>query len=378
MSNSKEDVRRSAELGGPDAATCDQPPSIRPAPARGQPSAAEALQASDLDGSEPVAGRVRIDVRVAERADRDELEELASALQSPLREIPSKYFYDELGSKLFERICEQPEYYPYLAERQLLADRSDEIVERTDLDVLVEIGSGASTKTRFLLDAMRRADRLHRYVPVDISSEILERVALELAAEYPELEVLGLVEDFVREPGGFPSGGRRLIAFLGGTIGNFQGQDASRFLAEVAAEMGPDDFLLLGTDLIKDPAILEAAYNDAAGVTAEFNKNILRVVNERAQADFDPARFRHRAFFDSARHRIELRLVALEEQTVNLKRLPLELHLDRGEEIRTEVSTKFDRDLVRSLLQEAGLELEAWLPDSENRYALSLSRLAGR
>ncbi len=327
--------------------------------------------------ADPSGGSIRIDVRVSARADREELEDLAAGLRRTPREIPAKYFYDELGSQLFERITELPEYYPFRLERSLLAECSDEIVAATRPDVLVEIGSGASTKTRFLLDAMRRAGLLRRYVPVDISSEILERVAAELVAEYPGLEVRGLIEDFVREPGGFPDGGRRLIAFLGGTIGNFREEEAVAFLRGVAAEMGPDDRLLLGTDLIKDVRVLEAAYNDSAGVTAEFNRNMLRVVNARAGGDFDPERFRHRAFYDVERHRIEMRLVSLADQTVRLERLPLELELREGEELRTEFSTKYDRALVADLLSRAGLELEAWMPDPEGLFALSLARRVG-
>ena len=241
-------------------------------------------------------------------------------LSAPFKELPPKYFYDERGSQLFEQITELPEYYPTRAERAILDARAREIVEVAGTSTLIELGSGSAAKTRCLFDAMRDADSLEAYVPVDISEEITRETAVRLIDEYDGLRVHGVVCDYdthleriPREPGG-------LIAFLGGTIGNFNPNTRRSFLARIASLMYPEDRFLLGTDLVKERARLEAAYNDSAGVTAEFNKNVLHVLNRELDADFDPAGFEHHAFWDEINSWIDIRLRSLADQTVTSRR----------------------------------------------------------
>jgi len=300
-------------------------------------------------------------------------DELRASLTATPRQIPSRFFYDDLGSELFEQICVQPEYYPTRTERAILEERAAEIVRVSGAEELVELGSGAATKTEILLDAMEAADQLAFYVPFDVSEVMVERVAERLAARYPMLEVHGVVGDFLSHLGSIPEGGRRLAAFLGGTIGNFHPERASAFLARVARRLSPGDHFLMGTDLIKEAATIEAAYNDARGITAAFNLNILNVVNDLTDADFDPDAFRHRAFYDRDLHRIEMRLVSLRAQRVTLPGIDLTFDLDEGEELLTEISTKYDRPKVDTLLAGAGLELVGWYTDPKEMFALSLS-----
>lgn len=299
--------------------------------------------------------------------------ELRSALSETPRRIPSRLFYDDVGSGLFEQICRLPEYYPARSERSILEARATEIVEVSGAQELVELGSGAATKTEILLDAMDAAGQLHLYVPFDVSEGMVERVAERLTALYPELRVHGVVGDFLSHLGSIPEGGRRLAALLGGTIGNFQPRRAAEFLAGVVHRLSPGDHFLLGTDLIKDRKTLEAAYNDSREVTAAFNLNILEVVNRLTDGDFDRRGFRHRAFWNAEEHRIEMWLVSLRPQTVHLPGLSLSFDLAEGEEILTEISTKYDRAKVDELLAGAGLESVAWYTDPNDRFALSLS-----
>jgi len=301
-------------------------------------------------------------------------DELRSSLSETPRRLPSRFFYDEIGSELFEEICTLPEYYPTRTERAILEYRAAEIVAASGAEELVELGSGAATKTEILLDAMAAADQLRLYVPFDVSEVMVERVARRLVERYAGLEVHGVVGDFLSHLGAIPEGGRRLAAFLGGTIGNFAPERGRDFLASVNRRLAPGDHVLLGTDLIKDVATVEAAYNDSRGVTAAFNLNILTVVNGLADADFDPAAFRHRAFWNADRHRIEMRLVSRRPQRVTLRELDLAFDLAEGEEILTEISTKYDREKVEALLAGAGLELVGWFTDPQNLFALSLSR----
>jgi len=309
-----------------------------------------------------------------ERADRDAvLAELRDALTAAPRRLPSKYFYDDRGSALFERITELPEYYPTRSEAALLAAVADDVVRLSGARELVEIGSGAATKTRLLLDAMERAGQLHLYVPMDVSEGTVRRVAHELVAVYPTLSVHGVVGDFMSHLGDIPDPDERLVIFLGGTIGNLSPPEARRFLRELGTQMRRGEHLLLGVDRIKDRATLEAAYNDAAGVTAEFNLNILAVVNGVAGGDFDPARFRHAARWNEADHRIEMWLAATEAHRVHLDDLDLTLDLAAGEEILTEISTKYDRRLAGDLLADSGYALERWYSDDEERFALCLA-----
>jgi L-histidine N-alpha-methyltransferase len=295
-------------------------------------------------------------------------------LSAPFKELPPKYFYDERGSQLFERITELPEYYPTRAERAILDARAPEIVDVAGTSMLIELGSGSAAKTRCLFDAMRDADALEAYVPVDISEEITRETATRLSGEYDGLRVHGVVCDYEthleripREPGG-------LIAFLGGTIGNFHPQVRRSFLARIASLMYPEDRFLLGTDLVKDRTRLEAAYNDSAGVTAEFNRNVLFVLNRELGADFDPAAFAHRAFWDEVNWWIDVRLRSLSDQTVTIPAIDMEVEFAEREEMRTEISAKFTREQLEEIYAEVGLELVEWWTDQDGLFALSLAR----
>jgi L-histidine N-alpha-methyltransferase len=295
-------------------------------------------------------------------------------LSAPFKELPPKYFYDERGSILFEEITRLPEYYPTRAERAILDRRGEEVVAAAEPSTLMELGSGSAMKTRRLLDAMRDAGSLEAYVPVDISEEITRHTAGQLVEEYPGLRVHGVICDYEthlervpREPGG-------LIAFLGGTIGNFQPQIRRSFLARIASLMYPEDRFLLGTDLVKDRDRLEAAYNDSAGVTAEFNKNVLQVLNRELGADFDPAAFVHLAFWDELNSWIDIRLRSLARQTVTIPTLGMEVEFADGEEMRTEISAKFTRDQLEAVYREVGLEIVDWWTDPDYLFALSLAR----
>ena len=322
--------------------------------------------------------RIRIDDRLNGSAGGDIAAEVREGLtRDGLKELPPKLFYDERGSELFDRITELPEYYPSRCERAILNRRSPEIVEACEAEELVELGSGSASKTRALLYAMAGAGSLRRYVPVDVSPAPVERSAEELCAIYPGLEVHGLIGDFHCDLVHLPDGERRLFAFLGGTIGNFHPAERVDFLAGLCALMGPDDRLLLGTDLVKDVEVLEAAYNDSEGVTAEFNRNALRVVNRELEADFEADRFEHVAFFNEDDSWIEMRLRSTERCAVRVPRAGIEVELAPGEEIRTEISTKFTREQVRDDLAAAGLRLNSFFTDDDGLFGLSVSAPAG-
>jgi len=298
-------------------------------------------------------------------------------LTKPFKELSPRYFYDERGSELFEEITELPEYYPTRSERAILKNDSAEIVEAAgNPATLIELGSGSALKTRVLLDAMQDAGGLRAYAPVDISEEITRDTAAKVGDEYG-IQVRGLVCDFERDLERVPLGGPRVVAFLGGTIGNFEPQQRASFLARVANLLGPEDHFLLGTDLIKDRETLEAAYNDSAGVTAEFNLNVLAVLNERLGADFDLSAFEHAAFWDEENLFVDIRLRSLRRQLVEISELGLTVGFERSEEIRTEISTKFRREGLEGIYAEAGLEMSGWWTDPEGLYGLSLARAAG-
>ncbi len=303
-------------------------------------------------------------------------EDVRIGLSASPKELSPKYFYDERGSQLFEQITELPEYYPTRREREVLADRSAAIVATAGgPGTLVELGSGSASKTRHLLSAMRDAGRLETYVPVDISEEITHETARMLVEEYPELEIRGLVCDFESDLERIHSDGQdRLLAFLGGTIGNLYPGERREFLTRIAALFGPGDHLLLGTDLVKETTRLEAAYDDAAGVTAEFNKNVLQVLNRELGADFDLDAFEHVARYDAREERMDIRLRSLAEQTVQLADLGITIEFAAGEEMRTEISTKFTRERLECVYAEAGLEMRGWFTDAAGDYALSLAR----
>jgi L-histidine N-alpha-methyltransferase len=286
--------------------------------------------------------------------------------------LPPKWFYDERGSELFEEITRLDEYYPTRRERAILIARAGEIAEATGANTLLEFGAGSGEKTRLLLDAL--APTLRVYMPVDVSGNFLEASAAACANDYPSLDVQAVVADYERHLPLLPSGGGRLVAFLGGTIGNMVPAERADFLSRIRAMMEPDDALLLGADLVKDPKRLVAAYDDALGVTAEFNRNVLRVINERLGADFDPSRFEHVALWDAEREWIEMRLRSLEDQKVWIGGLDLEVSFVEGEELRTEISAKFRREGLERELAAAGLVLDRFWTDPDGDFSLSLSR----
>jgi len=320
-------------------------------------------------------GPIEIDVHL--RADGGVAMErdIRLGLTAKPKELSPKYFYDERGSQLFEQITELPEYYPTRAEREILTRRAPEIIAAAgEPDTLVELGSGSAAKTRHLLSAMRDAGCLGTYVPVDISEEITRETAESLVEEYPGLTIRGLVCDFEHDLERIPNGGgARLVAFLGGTIGNLYPDARRDFLIRIAALLEPGDQILLGTDLVKDRDRLEAAYDDSAGVTAEFNKNVLRVLNRELGADFDPDAFEHVARYDAEAARMDIRLRSLAEQTVRLDGLDLTVRFAAGEEMRTEISAKFTRERLDAVYREAGLRPGGWFTDPDEDYALSLA-----
>jgi L-histidine N-alpha-methyltransferase len=322
---------------------------------------------------------IAIDVHLDADAAATMARDVRAGLCAYPKELAPKYFYDERGSQLFERITELPEYYPTRAEREILRERSAEILAAAGgPGTLVELGSGSAAKTRHLLSAMRDAGSLDTYVPVDISEKITHQTAACLVDEYPGLAVRGLVCDFEEHLERIPAGGgARMIAFLGGTVGNLYPRQRHAFLERIGALLGPGDHLLLGTDLVKDASRLEAAYDDDAGVTAEFNKNVLEVLNRELDADFDLDAFEHVARYDAEAERMDIRLRSLAEQDVRLDGLDLDISFAAGEEMRTEISTKFTRARLESVYEGAGLRMNGWFTDAAGDYALSLARRAG-
>ncbi|HEX5115640.1 MAG TPA: L-histidine N(alpha)-methyltransferase [Pseudonocardiaceae bacterium] len=288
--------------------------------------------------------------------------------------LPPKWFYDARGSELFERITALPEYYPTRVERSVLAARAGEIASLTQARSLVELGSGSSEKTRLLLSALIG---LSQFVPVDVSETALRESAAAIAADYPGLSVHGVVGDFTEHLDLVPGVRPRLFAFLGGTIGNLVPTERAKFLSSVRSVLFEGEWLVLGTDLVKDPSVLVRAYDDSAGVTAEFNKNVLLVLNRELSADFDVSSFSHVARWDADAEWIEMRLRAERAMRVNLAALSLDISFAAGEEMRTEVSAKFRRGGVSRELAEAGFELVRWFTDPDELFAVSLARAAG-
>ncbi len=308
-----------------------------------------------------------------ESMDRALRSEVAAGLRAAPKELSPKWLYDDRGCDLFDQITRLPEYYPTRTERSILAARADEIVELSGADALVELGSGTSDKTRLLLDAMTTADQLDRLVAFDVAETTLRDAVVQLSDDYPDTEVLGVVGDFNEHLAQIPTGGRRMVVFLGGTIGNLHPPERSAFLADLAATMTPGESLLLGTDLVKDRERLVAAYDDDAGVTAAFNKNLLSVLNRELDADFDPDGFDHVARFDEDGSFIEMRLRSLRAQQVTISELDLTVDFDEGEDLRTEISTKFRADDVRTELRAAGLEPAQCWTDPAGDFALWLA-----
>jgi L-histidine N-alpha-methyltransferase len=317
---------------------------------------------------------VRLDVHLRDGALSSIADDVRAGLGSKPKELPPKYFYDERGSRLFEQITELPEYYPTRAEQEILDQVGREIVAAVDPDELVELGPGSARKTHALLDPMMESGAGKTYVPVDVSESAVREIAARLVNSYETLEIHGVVGDFEQDIDRLrQNGGRRLIAFLGGTIGNLDRSERREFLRQLRAAIGPEDRLLIGADLVKDKARLEAAYNDSAGITAEFNRNVLRVINAHLSADFDPTRFAHVAFYDEREQRIEMRLRARETHAVTISALAMEVSFERGEEIRTEISCKFTRSGLKREYEVAGLDLLSWHTDEQEQFALSLA-----
>ncbi len=319
--------------------------------------------------------RIRVDSYLGGGAERSLADDVLDGLTRPFKELPPKHFYDSRGAELFDRICDLPEYYPTRTERLILNERASEIAAATGAAELVELGSGTAAKTRVLLDALQDAGTLRRYIPLDVTESMVRESAQALVQEYPDLRVHGVVGDFERHLDQVPEAdGPRIVAFLGGTIGNFPPGSRRRFLRQIARLLGGDDHLLMGTDLVKDPGVLEAAYDDAEGVTAEFNRNVLHVLNRELDADFDPDAFEHVALFDLRHEWIEMRLRSRDAQSVTIGALDLPVQFHAGEEMRTEISAKFTRERLTGDLAAAGLELVQWLTDPDELFALSLSR----
>lgn len=305
--------------------------------------------------------------------DPADVREVAEGLSRPVRELSPRFFYDEHGSRLFEEITRLPEYYLTRTERALLLRWMPSWIGELAPRTLVELGAGSAEKTRIVLDAIADTTSSAVYVPVDVSAEFLDETAARIGAAYPTLDVVPLVADITDAfdlPDGLP---RPLLqAFLGSTIGNFAPEDAVRLLRRVRARMGPGDRFLMGVDLRKDPAVVEAAYNDAQGVTAEFNRNMLRVVNALAGTDFVPDAWEHRAVYDRDAHWIEMHLVSSVDQAVTLPGAGA-FRFAAGETIRTEISAKHDRASVDAMFSAAGLAVERWETDADGRYALTLA-----
>lgn len=318
---------------------------------------------------------VRVDVHLSPVDLHDALEHDARrGLTASPKDLPPKWFYDDRGSQLFDAITRLDAYYPTRCERCILDDRADEIAAVSRADTLVELGSGTSEKTRLLLDAFARAGQLRRFVPFDVSEMTLRNAAEAIAAEHPGTDVHAVVGDFEHHLDRLPRGGRRLVAFLGGTIGNMAPDGRTRFLATVAADLDPGDTFLLGTDLVKDADRLVAAYDDPEGVTAAFNRNVLRVLNRELGADFDVDAFTHVARWNADEEWIEMWLRSPSAHSVKVPELQLVVDFDAGEEMRTEISAKFRRPGITAELAAAGLELEHWWTDPAGDFALSLSR----
>ena len=299
------------------------------------------------------------------------LRDVAHGLSRPQKELPPKYFYDRRGSELFDEITRLPEYYLTRTERALLDCWSGPLMAAVQPAALVELGAGSADKTRLLLDAMVYADSGEVYVPIDVSAEFLEESATRLRDEYPTLGIEPLVGDIVDPLElGADLPGPAIVAFLGSTIGNFDPAGARRLLRNVSDAMRAGDRFLLGADLRKDPKVIERAYNDAQGVTAEFNLNVLRVLNRELGADFDLSAFEHRAFYDRALHRIEMHLVSTDDQMAHIPGVG-DVSFAGGESIRTEISCKYDRDVLEEYGEAAGLRIERWLTDDAGRFALA-------
>ncbi|OCB28582.1 dimethylhistidine N-methyltransferase [Mycobacterium malmoense] len=309
----------------------------------------------------------------ADSADQALRRDVLDGLQQAPKSLPPKWFYDSLGSHLFDQITRLPEYYPTRAEAEILRARSAEIAAASRADTLVELGSGTSEKTRLLLDALRDRGALRRFVPFDVDAGILSTAAAAIQREYAGVEINAVCGDFEEHLTEIPAGGRRLFVFLGSTIGNLTPGPRAEFLSSLSAQMRPGDSLLLGTDLVKDTGRLVRAYDDSAGVTAAFNRNVLAVINRQLDADFDVEAFQHVARWNAEEERIEMWLRADRPQRVRVDALDLTVDFAAGEEMLTEVSCKFRPDGVSAELDEVGLRRTRWWTDAAGDFGLSLA-----
>jgi L-histidine N-alpha-methyltransferase len=300
--------------------------------------------------------------------------DVRAGLTARPKDLSPKWFYDAEGSALFDHITRLPEYYPTETERSILLEHALDIAALADADTMVELGAGSADKTRVLLDAMTATGSLERYVPFDVSESALVSASATISNDYPALQVHGVVGDFDRHLDTIPTRGTRLIAFLGGTLGNYEPGARAQFLDQVVRLMHPHDTFLLGVDLVKDPARLIRAYDDPQGVTAAFNKNVLAVINRELGATFDLDRFDHVARWDPVNEWIEMRLRAVAPQRVTIRDIETTVEFAEGEEMRTEISAKFRRRRICGELEAAGLELLGWFTDAAGDYALALSR----
>ncbi|WP_240779534.1 L-histidine N(alpha)-methyltransferase [Nonomuraea zeae] len=317
-------------------------------------------------------------VRVINHLDQDYLRQalehdVRTGLSASPKWLPPKWFYDEAGSELFSRITRLPEYYPTRRELAILRSRAADLAAASGADTLVELGSGTSEKTELLLEAMDEAGRLRAYTPVDVDAVTLVAAARRLAGRFPELTVQAVCADFERHLALLPRTGRRMVAFLGGTIGNLEPAARAVFLKELRATLRPGDTFLLGADLVKDTGRLVAAYDDSAGVTAAFNRNVLRVINRDLAADFDPEAFEHVALYDERQEWIEMRLRATRDMRVRVGALGLDVSFEEGEEMRTEISAKFRPEGLREELAAAGFGVRRRFTDPEGDFTLVLA-----
>lgn len=326
-------------------------------------------QCQAIAGSQVDAYLDADDIDAALRAD------VSLGLQAEPKELPPKWFYDERGSQLFDEIIRLDEYYQTEAEREILLANAADIVELTQAETIIELGSGTSDKTKAVLDAAVSRGIMRRFVPFDVSDEFLRYSVDELAVRYPDTRIHGVVGDFDHHLPHLPGGDRQLLMLLGGTVGNYRPEARRKLLADIVARHSPGDHVLLGVDLVKDVGRLQRAYDDAKGVTADFNKNVLAVVNRRLGADFDLQRFEHVARFDVEHEWIEMLLRSTVDQAVRVADLGLDVAFEAGELMRTEVSAKFRREGLEAELDELGLEPVRWLTDAAGDFAVTISRV---
>ena len=303
--------------------------------------------------------------------------DVIKGLTQTRKSLPPRYFYDERGSQLFEKICQLPEYYPTRTETAILEEYAGEIAELTGIGELVELGSGSSRKTRLLLDAYYHLGSPLRYIPIDVSEGMLSQSARCLSIDYPNLEVCGLVGTYSQGLAKLlpSSGDKRIIFFLGSSLGNFNPEECDRFFAEIKTALKSGDYFLLGIDLQKSLEVIEAAYNDSLGVTAAFNLNMLQHLNWRFQGDFELNKFKHRAFYNVSEAQIEMHLISLRSHSVRLKDLDLTVNFQEGETILTEISRKFNLNLMQKYFEDRGFKIVQSRTDSNNWFGLILGQI---